>query len=436
MIRISVKTRLVCFAIAFLAPVCAQTGVWSPPAVLSTGGQGWEAAVAIDANGNSVALWDERTTQDQIWSRSKPSVGNWGSVTAVSPALNTTSVFPVVRISTTGFATAVWSDQNGVWTAERPPASNWGMPQLVIPGASNPIFVMNSLGDAAIAWTVGGGPRSTSGSVMAVLRHAGAAWTAQQIVASGAHVSADHAGIAGNGAVVVTWESYDAVCKKYGCVLSSFVLHASRQNAGTTSWVDSGSLLGPDRALHAARVTLDSAGGAMVVALSSSGPFTSATQGNAGGAWTPFKTVIDPQSPTIISDLASDDAGLVTFVYEVIGFSGSQALTVSGSISNNTWSSPVVLSGSDANVSQVCFAVAPSGTQVAVWLSSSPTPQIHAATRATAMGTWDSPVTVSGPGSSIAPEAAAVNSSGDAIVIYSGYDAAGIHTEYATNHQP
>src|ERR1035441_6843283 len=90
-------------------------------------------------------------------------------------------------------------------------------------------------GDAAIAWTVGGGPRSTSGSVMAVLRHAGAAWTAQQIVASGAHVSADHAGIAGNGAVVVTWESYDAVCKKYGCVLSSFVLHASRQNADRKS---------------------------------------------------------------------------------------------------------------------------------------------------------------------------------------------------------
>lgn len=111
---------------------------------------------------------------------------------------------------------------------------------------------------------MGGGPRSTSGSVMAVLRHAGAAWTAQQIVASGAHVSADHAGIAGNGAVVVTWESYDAVCKKYGCVLSSFVLHASRQNAGTVSWVDSGALLGPDRALHAARVTLDSAGGAML----------------------------------------------------------------------------------------------------------------------------------------------------------------------------
>ena len=427
---------LICMAVTFIAPMSAQTGAWTPPVVLSTGGQGWEAAAAIDGNGNSVALWDERTTQDQIWSRSKPSAGNWGSVTDVSPALQTTSVFPVVRISTAGFATAVWSDQNGVWTADRPPASNWNPPQLLIPGASNPIFVMNSLGDAAIAWTVGGGPRSTSGSVMAVLRPAGAAWTAQQTVASGVHVSADHAGIGENGAVIVTWESYNAVCKKYGCALSSFVLHASRQNAGTVSWVDSGPLLGPDRALHAARVTLDSTGGAMLVALSSSGPYTSATQGNSGGAWTPFKTVVNPQGSTIITDLASDDAGQVTLVYEVIGFSTSQALAVSGSISSNTWSSPVVLSGSDTSVGQVYFAVAPSGAALAVWLSSSPTPEIHAVTRATATGTWGSPITVSGPGSYIGPEAAAVNSSGNAIVIYSGYDAASVHTEYATNYQP
>ncbi len=203
---------LVCMAVTLIAPMSAQTGAWTSPVVLSTGGQGWEAAAAIDGANNSVALWDERTTQDQLWSRSKPSAGNWGAVTRVSPALQTTSVFPAVRISSAGFATAVWSDQNGVWTADRPPASNWNSPQLLIPGASNPIFVMNSLGDAAIAWTVGGGPRSTSGSVMAVRRPAGSAWTAQQTVTSGVHLSADHAGIGKNGAVIVTWETYNAVC--------------------------------------------------------------------------------------------------------------------------------------------------------------------------------------------------------------------------------
>ncbi|MGH9648074.1 MAG: hypothetical protein ACRD4E_14785, partial [Bryobacteraceae bacterium] len=122
-------------------------------------------------------------------------------------------------------------------------------------------------------------------------------------------------------------------------------------------------------------------------------------------------------------------------VYESIGFSTSQALAVSGSISNNKWSSPVVLSGSDSSVGQVYFALAPSGAAVAIWLSSSGTPAIHAITKA-ATGAWSSPVTVSGPGSYISPEAAAVDSSGNAVAIYSGYDASGVHTEYATNYQP
>src|ERR1017187_5598698 len=194
MIGINTKARLVCIAVAFVASASAQTGAWAPPVVLSTGGQGWEAAAAIDGSGNSVALWDERTTLDQLWSRSKPSGGSWGSVTEVSPALQTVSVLPAVRIAATGFATAVWSDDNGVWTADRPTASKWNTAQLLIPGASNPIFVMNSQGAAAIVWTVGG-PRGPGSSVMAVVRPAGGVWTSQQTVASGVFVAADHAGI-------------------------------------------------------------------------------------------------------------------------------------------------------------------------------------------------------------------------------------------------
>jgi hypothetical protein len=404
--------------------------------VLSTGGQGWEAAAAIDGDGNSVALWDERTTQDQLWSRSKASGGNWGFATQVSPALQTTSVFPAVRITAAGFATAVWSDQSGVWTADRPAASTWDSPQLLIPGASNPMFVMNSRGDAAVAWTVGGGPRSTSGSVMAVLRRAGGSWTAQQAIASGPHLIGDHAGIGASGDVVVTWETYNAVCSRYGCALSSYLLHASRQSAGAGAWTDSGSLLGPDKTAHGARVALDSAGGAILVALSSSGTYVSSVQGNSGGAWSPFKTAVNPQGSIIVSDLASDDAGQVTFVYESIAYPSSQALAVNSSIGSNTWSSPVVLSGGDMSVGQVIFAVSPGGAALVIWLSSSGTPAIHAVTRATATGSWSAPRSISGPGNYISPEAAGVESSGNAIAIYSGYDASSVHTEYAMSYRP
>lgn len=350
------RTRFICIAatVAIATQMSAQS--WTAPVVLSTGGQGWEAAAAIDGDGNSLALWDEiTTTQSQLWSRSKASGGNWGSVTQVSPALETTSVFPTVRISTGGFATAVWTDSNGVWTANRPPASAWEAPQLLIPGASNPLFVMDSRGDAAIAWTVGGGPRSTTGSVMAVLRSAGGSWSAQQAIASGPHLIADHAGIGDSGDVVVTWETYTAVCHRYGCSTNNYVLHASRQNAGSSVWADSGALLGPDLDAHGARVALDSAGGAMLLALSKSDTYISATQGNSGGAWSSFSTAINPQGSVIISDLASDDAGQVTLVYESITYPTSQALAVNSSICSNTWSSPVVLSGSDTSVGQVYF---------------------------------------------------------------------------------
>ncbi len=222
------------------AAASAQTGAWTEPVPLSVGGQGWEAAAAIDANGRSVALWDERTTQDQLWSPAKPGGGAWSTVTKVSAsALETTSVFPSVRISATGFATAVWTDSDGVWTADRPPAAKWNPAQLLISGASNPIFVMNSNGDAAVAWTVGGATADQS-SVLAVLRPAGEAWTSPQTVAIGVHITADHAGIGIDGPAIVTWESYTAVCSDGFCQLSNYVLHAARQNAGAGAWLDSG----------------------------------------------------------------------------------------------------------------------------------------------------------------------------------------------------
>lgn len=435
--QIDAKAGLVYIALAFVSPALAQTGVWTPPVVLSTSGQGWEAAAAMDGNGNSMALWDERTSQDHLWSRSEPNGGNWGRVSQIPSGplgLQTTSVFPVLRITPAGFATAVWDDSGGVWTADR--TGQWNTPQLLIPGASNPIFVMNSRGDAAIAWTVGGPPGFTS-SVMAVVRPAGQAWSTPQTLASGAFVTADHAGIGPNGAVVVTWESFNAVCNIEGCAEFNFALRASRADVGTGAWVHSGVLLGPDNNSHDARAALDSHGRAMLVALSSSGAFVSSTQGGSGGAWSPFHTAVALQTSVIVSGLASDNAGNVTIVYETLGFLTYQAMAIDGAITGNAWSPPVVLSGSDTTVGQIYFALAPNGAALAVWLSSSATPEVHAVLRPSTTGSWSNPATVSVPGSTeIGPEAAAVNTSGNAIVIYSGYNSAQVHTEYASNFTP
>jgi hypothetical protein len=457
MIKFTFAIRLVAVAVLFLASAGAQTGTWTPPVAVSTGGQGWEASVAIDGNGNSVAAWLDPTSQEQIKSSSEPAGGNWGTPTVVfSKTLGTESPCdcPEVRITTAGFATAVWRDDSGgVFTADRPSASGWNPATQLVPDGLSPtnlFFVMNSHGDAAVVWSAGN-------SVLARLRPAGGTWTAQETIATepntraGAHVIADHAGIGDNGAVIVTWEAFNVTCNaRNRCSSSNFNLHASRQNPGTGVWVDSGTLLGPvttGNVTHDARVALDAAGNAILVSLSSLGVYSSATQGSSGGAWSSFNTAVVPNGSTLVSDLASDATGHVTFLYEVIGFGTSQAAAVNTTISSNTWSSPVVVSGSDTSVGEVQFALAPSGTAVAVWVQSTPATigvadEIHAATRVSATGAWSSPLTIvttSGPGNSslgIAPEGAAVNSAGDAVVVYSGYDPAQVHTEYASNFKP
>jgi hypothetical protein len=117
---------------------------------------------------------------------------------------------------------------------------------------------------------------------MAVLRPAGGLWTAPQMVATGVHLQADHAGIGGNGTTIVTWETYSAFCSEGFCQLSNFVQHASRQATGNEAWVDSGPLSGPTDDSHNALVALDSTGRAILVALSASGAYVSTTQGDSG----------------------------------------------------------------------------------------------------------------------------------------------------------
>lgn len=462
MIKITFAALLVGIAVTFSGSAGAQTGTWSTPVEISNVDFSNLGGGTIDANGNSLAVWVERTSsgQDQITSNSKPAGGNWGTPTAVfseSPSGDPTfCVCPSVQTTPAGFSTAVWTNPDfGIFTADRPSASGWSAATLLVKNASHPFFVMNSRGDAVIVWNNGT-------SVLAMLRPAGGTWGAQQTVVTEPHVGADAVGISDNGAVVVLWDVFDVTCNvKNRCSPSNFTLHASRQNPGSSAWVDSGSLIGPDqRGAHDARVVLDPAGGAMLVSTSGSqfnnnNPLVSATQGTSGGAWSPFTTVVSPHATqpfvnlTGNGSLAVDGAGNVTFVYKTLGQIGtgvtSNVFVINSSISSNTWSSPILLVTADCGTTAICgaavgggqLAVASSGAAVIIWgmstttTSGTTTAQTQAVTRASPTGSFSSPVTIAGEGF------LAVNSSGDALVVYNGPDASGESSAaFAINFKP
>ena len=219
--KLSGKARLVCIlvcmAVTLIVPMSAQTGAWTSPVVLSTGGQGWEAAAAIDGSGNSVALWDERTTQDQLWSRSRPSAGNWGAVTQGLPGTADNVCF-----SGRADQQRRIRDSSMERSKRRVDSRSPACFELEFPSASDPRRVKSEFCNEFARrcrdsldcgrWSEEHQRHGYGRTAACRVSLDGAADST-----SGVHLSADHAGIAGNGAVIVTWETFTAVCHKYGC---------------------------------------------------------------------------------------------------------------------------------------------------------------------------------------------------------------------------
>lgn len=427
-----------------VAQQSAATKTWTQPFALSTGGEGWESTVAIDAAGNTVAVWDQRSTKgfvtDRVWGRTRAATGTWSATTVVSrmnPPLATTYVFPAVRVSASGNATAIWGDVDGSWTADRSATGIWTPSQLLIPAISGPAFVMNSKGDAALMWSTGS-VRGSSTSIIVMRRPAGSIWGAQETVATGAYVGRNSIGISNNGDVMVAWETYSASCGIEKCTLSNFVLHASRELAAASAWQDSGPLTAVDPASHSALTTLDRAGRAVLV-YSMPGAYNAITQLAAGSAWS-APALVYASTSMYTAGLSSDASGNATLALLDLTLGTGQVMTVNGNISNNIWSPAVKVSGGDIYPNQVIYGGSTSGAAVLTWAAGDPNYsnyKIRGAVRLSSAGSWTSPKTLSPANAQLAaPEAVAVNTKGNAAVILSSFDNffSG-HTEYAVNFQ-
>lgn len=441
------KVVVISLAIIFIpATFCVgqkTPGTWTQSVALSTGGEGWESGVAIDGAGNSVAVWDERTTnpfvQDRIWSRSRPANESWGTTTIVSPTdtwIQTTYVFPAVRVSAAGNATAIWTDVDGLWTADRSAGGVWSPSYLLVPGLSGAMFLMNSNGDAALLWTFGG-PRFASSTVYAMRRPSGSVWGAQEVVATGTQVGLYDAALGQNGELMVAWEAYSATCTYEKCTLFDFILHNSREAAGSSTWQDSGPLLGPDAAGHAPKVAMDAKGHASMIFLSS-GVLNSMIQTKAGATWSAPVSVYSTTN-FILAGFSSDTAGNVTVALLDLAIGTGKVTTINGKIATNTWGTPLKVSRNDAYPSQVIYAGSSGGAAVLMWLAGDPSytnQKVRVAVRPSAKAAWTVPQTISLPGNQLpGPEAAAVNASGNAVVIFSAFNSTfSTHTEYAANY--
>jgi hypothetical protein len=161
--------------------------------------------VALDASGNVVAAWAERTdTGVVIEAESRDAAsGVWGAPVRLWHGGNVTGG-PALAVTPAGEAVAAWVEDGTVRVASGQAASGSWNGAVVIPASDpatgDPDLAVNPAGDGVVVW-------SASGSVRAAFRPHGSGWSAAATVAplSGAPDAHARVGIDAAGNAVAVW---------------------------------------------------------------------------------------------------------------------------------------------------------------------------------------------------------------------------------------
>jgi hypothetical protein len=186
-------------------------GAWQAPINLSATGQNAsDPQVAINAQGNAVAVWTRfNGTNDVVQAAARSAAGAWQAPINLSAA-GQNALAPQVGIDGQGDAVAVWIRSNGindiVQAAARSGGGAWQAP-INLSGngqnASDPQVAINAQGNAVAVWTRSNG---TNDIVQAAVRSAAGAWQAPiNLSAAGQNAVAPQVGIDGQGNSVAVW---------------------------------------------------------------------------------------------------------------------------------------------------------------------------------------------------------------------------------------
>ena len=297
----------------------------------------------------------------------------------------------------------------------------------------NQFYVSNDSGVEGLACGTGGA-RPTSSTVVAIVRPAGGIWSAPATIAAAPHLSFDGAIVAPDGSMAVAWESFDSVCGSRTCKTSNWVLHVSTRAAGAQNWVDSGALLGPDATQHFGQLAADGVGDLGVLSIQTGNIVSKVRHGST---WSSTVVVVSDSTFQYYTGtgrdnriFASDSAGHAT----IVGWGNMQLSTlaaIDGNLTTNTWGSPATISGADPQPGYFDFAMSSSGAAIAFYplLNTNGTTTWRAITRPGAGKPWNAPATA---GTSFeaggTPDGIAVDSAGQAAVVFHGYS-----SDYTTN---
>jgi hypothetical protein len=309
----------------------STTGGWGPPISLRTQRPGVQQIdVAMDAQGNAVAVWSEGNGGGQIWAkRYEAATGTWTASTRIDTGLSSNLASGArVVLDQRGNAFVTWSN-DGIWSARYDADTGvWGAAtQVAARGSrdSNVRVAVDQQGGALLVWQT----EESSGQrgIWASLYKASAnSWAASQLLTS-SNVRAEGPVVAmdGLGNAFAGWQqSGDGV---------QTTLWFRRFDKSTALWSDAIAIGNGEAPQREPTLTVDGRGNALVAW----------TQGQAtpriwtnrydaqAGRWEAPTTLMDLDSSGGIPNIASDAQGNAVLVWQqrnMVWFSRYSAATL------------------------------------------------------------------------------------------------------------
>ncbi len=386
------KAISVFFLILGLVPLTVRAG-WSSPMVLNNA-DSKHLKICLDASGNALALWERLDGKEiTIQAAKLPKGGRWTQPTTLSSYAGSdqSSAYPVLAVSPSGHAVAVWQEWTGSLFILKSSVSEggaWSQPVSISePSQSDysQLVQMDQSGNATAIWK-----KNNISSVIqsAALPFRGTWSTPATLSDPKLKAIEPELAINSTGNVIAIWETE-----------SPRYMIDSLRRLLNGNWSQLLNVVNGSNRVALPKIALDSRGNAAAVwveFINGSGIVINGAILPAQGVWSkPFSITPPVDSVSIDFPFKMDAKGNGLLVWSS---SVNSASYIQAAVYHNEgqWSKPVVISSVPNNVSdeRVALAVSANGSAVATWTWNLED-AIHASTLLPD-GSWSAPVTFSG----------------------------------------
>jgi hypothetical protein len=399
-----------------VAPPIASAG-WLPATDISAEDEfGFEQIpqVAVGAPGDAVAVWPQLENRYVIQASTKNAGGSWGPPVDISPpALSgEDSTAPQVAMNAAGDAVAIWAYRGSqiiIKGANRTPEGTWtAAPGLSVPGGDLGFLdvAIDPAGRATALWTRH--QINTSDYVIeAVDRSPAGQWGEPvQLSESGNNAWSPQLAVDSSGHVVAVWSRWTDE--------GDTIIQTAEKDPGE-AWSKTADLsLKGGRAIRPAVAVGDE----QTVVTWERDRVVEAAAKVPGEDWQKPLEISGTNSGEPMVDMDSDGNALAIWNFEPkVGFGDADIASLPAGL--KTWTEPITLSKRlSGEWAAPKIAVDPTGRAIAIWTAWDGTARVVEAAAGTVDGSWESPVTVSPPGSWSYRPQIALDSTGSAAAVW------------------